>query len=151
MTITIALPTVCTSIAALSISGVSVRNTNNIPQSADFLGPFLAPQAVNFITNLTPARMSFGSNGVAAMDLSYDLNYVFVYAPQGGGLSEYDGYTALITAFLAVLTVIFNNDKITGLVDLTINTPPQIGTVEDPAGNQYWGALFTLHVLEQIQ
>ena len=79
MTIALSPVTVAASIAALSVSGVTIKDIDEIPDSANMLCPLVVPMS-NFITNITPQTQSFGSNGGAKVDFSSTLTNGCVYA-----------------------------------------------------------------------
>jgi hypothetical protein len=151
MTVTVSIATVANSIAGLSISGVNVKDIDEIPDSASMLCPVLIPQPNNFVSNTAFTFETFGSNGAAKMNLEYDLNYVFLYANAGTGVNAFAPYEGLISKLTTILVAIFSNDAITGAVDVKLGSVGDVGIITDPAGNEYWGVLFTLHVLEYVQ
>ena len=81
----------------------------------------------------------------------YTLNYVYLHAPIGSGISTYDIYKGLLTNVIAIFEAIFANDAPDGAIDLQLSTLSDIGTVTDPAGTEYWGISFSLRVLEHVQ
>jgi len=151
VTITSAFLTITNSIAALSITGVTIKDVDEIPQSAALICPVLIPQPNGFVSDFSQERVSFGSNGTAKMDFNYNLNYVFLYAEAGSGVGTFDIYSGLMTKLSAILVAFASNDKIDGLVDLETSGIGDIGIIQDPAGNQYWGILISLRVLEHAQ
>ena len=151
MAVTSSFSTITNSIAALSISGVTIKDIDEIPQSASLLLPILFPRPNDFVTEFSQQFMSLGSNGAAKINFEYNLNYVFLYAEAGSGLGTYELYNGLITKLSAILVAFASNDAITGLVDLQTSTIGSIGIVEGPSGQQYWGLMLSLHVLEFAQ
>ncbi len=151
MTITVGFSIVTNSIAALSISGVTVKDIDQIPTSASMLCPILFPQPNDFVTGITPTFETYGSNGGAKINMTYTLNYVFLECEAGSGISAFDAYNGLITHIAAILQAVLSNDAITGAVDITPHGIPNIGVIEDPAGNQFWGALLSFEILEYVQ
>ena len=150
MTVSSAFATIANSIAGLTISGVTIKDIDEIPQSAKLLTPLLIPQPDNWITDFQCEFQSFGSNGAAAMDFTYSLNYIYLHCPIGAGVATYDIYAGLITKLSAILVAIASNDALTGLVDLKPRIG-QIGVIQDPSGNEFWGVMFSLPVLEFAQ
>jgi len=150
MTIALNPVTVAASIAALSVSGVTIKDIDEIPDSANMLCPLVVPMS-NFITNITPQTQSFGSNGGAKIDFSYSLNYGFLYAEIGSGINGYAPYAGLMQKLELILETILGNDAISGLVDMKLESLSEVGTIEDPAGNQFWGVTFSLRCLEYAQ
>jgi hypothetical protein len=151
MTVTCSVNTVASSIAALSVSGVTIKDIDKIPDSAKLLCPVLIPQPNDYMSNTLMSFESFGSNGTAKMDLEYDLNYVYLHCEAGSGVNAFAPFSSLMTKLAAILVVIFSNDAITGLVDMKLNSVSNVGIINDPAGNSYWGVLVSLHVKEYSQ
>lgn len=151
MTVSINFETVTNSIAALSISGVTIKDIDEIPEDAAMLTPILFPQPSGFITDIAPSFETLGSNGAAKMNLEYTLNYVYLHAPVGNGINAFAPYAGMITKLAAIFVAIMSNDAITGLVDLKLNALPNLGVVASPNEVDYWGALISLRVTEYVQ
>jgi len=151
MTITSTIATVADSIAGLTISGVTIKDIDQIPDSARMLTPLLIPQPANFVTNLGVEFKTFGSNGGAKIDTTYTLNYVFLFCEVGSGLSSFTAFSGLVGKLEDILEAINSNDAITGAVDVKIGTIGNIGVITDPAGVEFWGLEFSLRVLEYTQ
>lgn len=151
MTVASNLSTISASIASLSLTGIINKGITAIPDTASMLTPIVFPQPNDYMTNVKPEFVSFGSNGTAKMDLSYTLNYVYLHCEIGSGLTTYDIYSALITNLVVIIVAIMSNDAITGLIDMQLGNISTIGAIKDPAGNQYFGVLFSLNILEHIQ
>jgi len=151
--VTIALNpiTVADSIADISISGVTVKNTSNIPQSGQLVLPILFPQPSGFVSDIVVENQSVGPNTSAAIDFSYTLHYVFLFQELGSGVSQLDPYQPLLEKLELILEAILENDAVTALVDMRLNGVDGLGQVEGPDGVQYWGALFSLRCLEFAQ
>lgn len=151
MTVSVNFETVTNSIAALSISGVTIKDIDEIPEDAAMLTPILFPQPPGFITDIAPSFETFGSNGAAKMNLEYTLNYVYLHAPVGSGINAFAPYAGMITKLAAIIVAIMSNDAITGLVDLKLNALPNLGIVTSPNDVDYWGVLISLRVTEYVQ
>lgn len=150
MTVSIGLATVADSISNLSISGVTIKDIDQIPDSAAMLCPLLIPQPNGFVSDINPEFQSFGSNAAQKMDLSYTLNYLYLHAEVGSGINSYLIYSGLITKLIAIIAAIMSNDKITGLVDMKLQSVSQIGVITDPSGAEFWGIQFSFRVLEYV-
>ena len=74
MTTDIKLEDLASAIADLSISGVTVRDIDNIPANAKTILPVLYPVPNGFVTDLAWSRESFGDDNVRAMNLTYILH-----------------------------------------------------------------------------
>ncbi len=151
MTITSTIATVADSISNLSISGVTIKDIDQIPDTARMLTPLLIPQPNNFITDLQVSFETFGSNGGAKINTTYTLNYVFLLCEVGSGLGSFAAFSGLIGKLEDILVAINSNDAITGAVDMKIGSIGNIGVITDPAGNEFWGLEFSLRVLEYTQ
>lgn len=151
MTVAVNIETVAGSIAALSISGVTIKDYDNIPDNAVGLCPVMLPQPNGYITDIAPSFESFGSNGSARMNLAYTLNYVFLHSEIGSGINAYAAFGDLMTKLAGIFVAIMSNDAISGAVDVRLQSVGNVGVVTDPAGNEYWGILFSLRVLEYVQ
>lgn len=151
MTVAVNLVTVADSISNLSISGVTIKDIDQIPDSASMLCPLLIPQPNGFVSDISPSFETFGSNGGAKMNLSYTLNYVFLHSEIGSGINTFAGYSDLMTKLAAIFVAIMSNDAISGAVDIRLQSVGNVGVISDPAGNEYWGVLFSFRVLEFVQ
>lgn len=151
MTVALNPVTVANSIAALSISGVTLKSVGAIPDTGEMVTPILFPQPNGFITDIKVVNQSFGSNTTAALDFNYTLHYVFLFAEAGSGLSQLDPYSPLIQKLELIWETIITNDAVTGLIDVRLEGVEGLGVIDDPSGNQFWGALFSLRCLEHAQ
>lgn len=151
MTITSTISTVADSIAGLTISGVTIKDIDQIPDSARLLCPLLIPQPDNFVTDISVSFETFGSNGGAKINTNYTLNYVFLFCEVGSGLGAFAAFSGLMTKLSAILVAIDSNDAITGAVDMKLNSIGNIGVITDPAGVEYWGLQFSIRLLEFTQ
>jgi hypothetical protein len=150
MTIASTISTVTDSIAGLIISGVTIKDIDQIPEAARLLTPLIIPQPNNFVTDLSVTFETFGSNGSAKINTNYTLNYVFLFC-EVGGLSAFAAFSGLIEKLSAILVAIDSNDAISGAVDVKINSIGNLGVITDPAGVEFWGLEFSLRVLEYTQ
>ena len=150
MTIASTISTVTVSIAGLTISGVTIKDIDQIPEAARLLTPLIIPQPNNFVTDLSVTFETFGSNGSAKINTNYTLNYVFLFC-EVSGISAFAAFSGLIEKLSAILVAIDSNDAISGAVDVKINSIGNLGVITDPAGVEFWGLEFSLRVLEYTQ
>jgi hypothetical protein len=115
------------------------------------LCPLIIPNPANFVTDVSISFETYGSNGGAKINTNYTLNYMFLFCEVSSGLGAFAAYSGLIAKLSAILVLINSNDAITGAVDVKINSIGNIGTITDPAGNDFWGLEFSLKVLEYSQ
>jgi hypothetical protein len=152
MTISVSLATVADSISKLSISGVNVKDINEIPEDASKVTPVLYPKPNGFVSAIKFSRATMGGGGTAKMDLEYTLTYRYLHAPVGGSLGLFSTYQGLITNLCAIVVSIMGNDNITGVVDMQLESVSDIGPLSDPAGStMYHGVDISLRVLEFTQ
>ena len=148
----ISLEQVVGAIADLDVSGVNVRDIDNIPTNAKTILPVLYPLPNGFITELTWTRESFGSDAVAAMNISYVLHYRYLHAVVGSGGGLLSVYAGMINNIVKILAALFADSNPSGAVDMTLVTISDIGALPDPSGElQYHGVDITIRVLEYIQ
>lgn len=149
--INVQLDTVANSIAALEINGINIVDIDDIPESAMMQTPLLLPQPNGFVSDIAPEFRTYGSGGAAKIDLQYTLNYLYLHAPTGSGISTFDAYKGLLENIILIFESIFASDVVSGAIDLQLSTMSDIGTVQDPSGNDYWGIQFSLRILEHVQ
>ena len=149
--INVQLDTVANSIAALKIDGINIVDIDNIPESAMMQTPLLLPQPNGFVSDIASEFRTYGSAGAAKIDLQYTLNYLYLHAPTGSGISTFDAYKGLLENIILIFESIFASDVVSGAIDLQLSTMSDIGTVQDPSGNDYWGIQFSLRILEHVQ
>lgn len=152
MTIANSLLTVADSISKISVSGVTVLDADQLPESALSRLPVLFLQPENPISDVTFERVSFGGGGTAKMDFTYTLNYRLLYSVVGSGGGLLANYSQMLAKVELILEAIFANDNLTGAVDVQLAGMNTNGPFTDPAGEiMYHGAEFSLRIMEQAQ
>ena len=152
MTADIKLEDVASAITLLNVSGINVRDIDNIPANAKTILPVLYPVPNGFVTDLAWSRESFGNDDTRAMNLTYILHYKYLHAVVGSGGGLLTVYARMIENIIKILQAIFTDSNLGGAVDVTLNTISDIGVHTDPAGElQYHGVDITLKVMEFIQ
>jgi len=139
--------TIAASVAALSITGVTIKGLTNLPAAVDAREcPVLAPSVNDppFMTGLSVDRDSFGG----LKTIRYTLNWKLYAGPVGQGRGLLDLYPTLVTKALAVLDAFISNDALSGSIDVTPEDLPQFGPVADPSGVQYHGAVISVRCME---
>ena len=151
MTINISFSTVADSISHLSISGVNIKDANEIPAKAEANLPVLFSRPVDFISDLSVTRVSMGSGGTAQMDGNYTLNYVFLHSvvgASGGVLSQYSDF---LSKLALIIVSILGNDNITGALDMQLQGISNLGPLVGPNGTNFLGVEIALRVMEIVQ
>lgn len=151
MTVTVALTTIADSISQMSISGVNVRDIDQIPENALSILPVFYPIPNGYITDINFKRQTTG-DADALMDLEYVLHYRYLHAAIGSGGGLLAAYSGLLTNLAAILKKILESSSQTGAVDVTLQSVSNIGPLSDPGGQtQYHGVDIALKVLEFAQ
>jgi len=150
MTVSLGFITVVNSISQLSFPGINVKDLDRIPQDGSLVLPVFYPRPDNFMTDWMPDTISVGTAAIAAINATYTLHYVFLFTDVGAGLSQLDVIPALGEAVKDILTIITENDVVTGLVDVKA-VIESMGVLQDATGAEYWGALIALQCLEYVQ
>lgn len=152
---TLLLATVTNSIAALNVTGLTIKDIDEIP--ARVLGrecPILYPEPLDFITGWEAQKMTFGRLTTVKWMMRYNLTYTLLYAPVGSGrgLELYAPTIAMACSFFDKL---MESHPITGaelVVPAGIGVP---GPIFDPTGpgtqgaEAFYGVRLTLRVEEQ--
>ena len=152
MTADVNLVAIADALSALQVSGVNVRDIDQIPENATNIVPVFFPIPNGFITDMVWERETFGADTVAKMNLTYVLHYRYLHAPIGSGGGLLAVYAGLIKNLVKILQAIFADSNLSGeVVDVSLNGISDIGALPDPAGNPFHGVDITLKVLEYIQ
>jgi len=150
----ISATTIATSIAALSVTGVTIKDLTGIPEAVYARDcPLLFPQPQPFMANLRLVRQSYGT-GTYKKDVLYTLRYVYLHCQVGSGRGIYDIYQDAIGKITAVIDTVLANDVLSGAIDIVpqdvINvgqlTGPPHADDEDPP--LYWGCELLFEVTE---
>jgi hypothetical protein len=147
MSATIDFTTVTNSIAALSISGVTVKDSDELTNALGGMFAMLVPVPDNFITGLRVVTVS--SNKVN-LDVHYDLHYRYFHCKPGVN-SLFSDYQNLLTNLAAITVAFSQNESLSGAIDNGAPTYGPIGTLQDNAGNVYLGCDLTIHVFQFLE
>jgi hypothetical protein len=145
---TLAITTVSTSIAALSVAGVTICDLGNIPPSGERVCPILFPDPENPISNLTVTRQSYGGGSSRLEDAEYDLNYIYLHCELGAGRTGLDFIEAAVQKVQLIFDAIEGVDVLSGAVDISFSPGIRVATIVDPSLKQYLGSNLTFHVTE---
>ena len=151
MTVDVQIGTVIGSIAGLSISGVNIKDIDEIPENAEMFLPCLFLNPDEPISEIAPEFVTTGSMGTAKMNLSYTLHYLYLHAKVGSSLTLNALLPGLITSLSLIFEAIMSNDVITGAVDIRLNAMPSIGVITGPTGAQFHGCALSFRVTEFVQ
>lgn len=149
---TINVATVWDSISALSISGLTIKDIDQVSETWEIRGATLYPNITNPLELQAPARQSFGTvAGGAKKDVRYTLNYIFAYAPVGSTRGVKDVMSGMFSMLALIYNAVTENDALSGTVDITPRIAAASTIVQDPVGNQFWGLALAFDVLEYYE
>lgn len=150
MSVSLYLQSITNAIAAISISGVTVKDSDEIVASWAGTPNILYPNPNDdgFITNFRIQYDSIMQGADAPMTIGYTLNYRFL-GTQIGDLATFPAEYANIVSKVAVIVnaLITVPAPYSGRVELTIGGVT-VGAKADPVGNMYHGADFALNITE---
>ena len=147
----LAFATITDSIAAISVSGVTIKDIDEIPESVAVRDcPIMYPEPDGFISGLTYTRDSTGPGSTALATVTYNMTYAYLHTKVGVGRGLFDIYGDMLTKVGLILDAIIISDGITGVVDLTIGGAIQFGAVPDPAGNMFIGTRLVFAITEFV-
>lgn len=142
--------TVATNIAALSVSGVTLKALSAIPENvAPRDCPIIYPRPDGFMSDLEVEVDSFGSSA-GKKTVRYTLTYMYLHSAIGEGRGLFDVYEDMVTKATAFVDAVISNDAIAGCVDITPTGITNFGPVADPAGGMFHGAQMPFVVTEFI-
>lgn len=145
----LAFDTVTNSIAALSVSGLTIKDVDEIPTNWDGRNPVIYPDPVDFITDMTAVMAAFGTGSVSRWDVSYTLTYVLLYARIGSGRGM-EKFAPAVQLAMDFVDAILINTVLTGAVTVKFEGMSTPGPVTDPAGNSFFGVRVRLRVMEFV-
>ena len=148
---TLQISTICDSISNLSVSGLTIKDLNEIPEAITGRDcPVIYPKPDGFVTNFEMVRDSFGGGPTAKMTVTYDLTYRLLGAPIGAGRGLFDSYSLMVEKVYAFIDAVLAVDTMDGLIDIVPADATAFGPVTDPAGGMFHGADVILHVMEFV-
>ena len=142
------IATIANAIAALSVTGLTIKDIDEIPPQADQSISTLIPLP-DYMTDFEVELDSFGGGSTAKMTVWYTLGYRLCYKPVGAGLDleYYDNMIALAAAFLDAVLAIETISGCEGIMPIGV---VNMGVVNDPADNSYIGCDIFLRVQEFV-
>jgi hypothetical protein len=132
----IQIAAVANSIQALTVTGLTIYDVDNIPAAVDVRQTAALIPLPDYITDVEIVRDSFDVKMTLTYTLHYRLFYKLAGAGRAGVIEYYDGMVDMIAAiwdaFLAIVTY-------TGGIDLMPVSVSGIGVVMDAAQNEFLG------------
>lgn len=143
------IATVVSSISALSVQGVTIKDVDGIPEEVHSrICPIMFPDPDNFVTNIRIEPQSYGQGTVGKNDVLYTLNYVFLYTPVGSDRYVTKNIAKLVDKTVLILNAFVANDAVTGSVDIEPRVSGEFGRMADGVGNEFFGVKIAIDVKE---
>ena len=144
---------IASGIAALSITGVTVKDITAIPEQVENrMCPILFPSPDGWMGggNGEPAEGSttFGTTTTRLWTFNRNYHYVYLHAPVGSSRGLMDMISAMSTKADAIITALTTLD-ITD-VDVKNVAIGEFGVLTDPAGNSFFGFTVDLTLRERL-
>lgn len=143
---------ITSAIAALSISGVTIKDVASIPQNVyDRDCPLLFPQPGSWMEGgqaLSENNTTFGTPSTRYWTSSHKLNYVYLHSEIGSGRGVADVYTDAVANVEAILTALITLD-VSG-VDVESVSNGSIGNITAPSGKRFTGCEISVSVRQRI-
>lgn len=152
MSFNLALSSVTAAIAGLTITGVTVRDTDKIAASWQSVSNVLYPNPSQdgFITGFTMAYDLYVDDTLSPVQVSYTLHYRFLGSQIGDMTNFSTAYGGVATKLATIIPAMVGAAM--AVADVTIELGEvTIGNKQDPAGNQYHGADFALNIVERYK
>jgi hypothetical protein len=148
MTVSLNLANVADAISSISISGVTVKDKDQIVGSWVSQPNVLYPNPDAWITNFGLQYDALMQGTTAPMTITYTLNYRLLGVQVGDIATFPASYSALVDKLILVINAIITNPApYSGKVEMRISGV-SIGARTDPAGNNYFGADFSVNISE---
>ncbi len=148
MTVSLNLANIANAISAMSVSGVTVKDKDEIIGNWTPLPNVLYPKPDGWITGFSIDYVTVMQGASAKMDISYTLNYRFL-GVQAGDISIFPAaYSALVDKLILIINAVISLDApYSGTVELKLGGV-EIGPRTDPSGNNFFGADIALNIVE---
>lgn len=151
MAIELGLETLVTNIAALNISGVTIKDLDAIPEEVTNRDKqILIPKPDGFVTGFNLERASLSTGASGQWDVRYSITYRYLHSLIASGRGLFDLYPSFVAKAVLIINAIMENDGITGVEDFTFRDIQNFGPIMDPLGNVFHGCDFVFDVLELI-
>jgi len=146
---TLSVVTIADSISKLSVTGVTIKDINEIPDSVnDGDCPMVIPKPDGFLSDFELERMAMASGTANVWNVEYTLTYRFLHSEIGLGLGILDAYPGMVDKVCDFIDRMLISDTITGAVDLTVEDISTFGPVADPSGKMFHGCDIAFRILE---
>jgi hypothetical protein len=146
MSSTIDIATVTDSISKLTITGVTIKDIDQIPSAIGAGTALLVPRPKDFVTNF---RVEYTDVTKQNMNVFYTLNYVYYHCALGNDI--FAAYPAMLTNMALIIKAFADDAKLTGAVDHNAGVVGPIGGVQDMAGNWFHGFVISKEIMQFLE
>jgi hypothetical protein len=150
--VTLSTANIAAGIAAISISGLTIKNITAIPEQVQPRDcPIIFPHPVQYIQGGAggeEGQETFGTPTTRFWLFNRTFRYLMLYTPVGstrGMVDIYGGFSAKIDAFMEAVAELDVTD-----VDVRNITVSELGVIEDPAGSKFYGCTIDIMVREKV-
>jgi hypothetical protein len=152
---TIQVRNVAKAISELNVEGLIIKDIDEIPAEVGQRSPAVLIPLPDFIGEFSMVRDSYGGGSSAAMTVNYTLGYRLLFQPIGTSramsLVVFLGLTEMIGLIWdAVLAIDVLDTDFDEVVDLVPTSITNMGIVNDPADNVFYGCDMTFEVTEFV-
>lgn len=141
---------VANSIAALSVSGVTIKDVDEIPAKVDPRASIIMPLP-NFATDWTHEVDSLGTGNSRMQTMWYTLNYRLCYKRVGAGrVSTIEHYAGMVAKAALFFDAVMAIDTFTGGVEMLPAGITNMGLVNDDSDNIFIGCDLAVRVQEFV-
>lgn len=143
--------TIATAIAALSVSGVAIKDLTAVPEAVVHRDcPILFPDAENFISLKGVDRQTLGDDSGAFKFVNYTLHYVFLHSQVGAERGLAKVAQDAISKLYAVIAALIANENALNATGLTPKHS-QLRVLLEPSGKlSFHGCRIDIDVQEWI-
>jgi hypothetical protein len=146
----LAISTIANSISGLTVSGVIIKDIDEVPESGDDRSAILYPKPDGFVTDLRVQPDSFGTASTRKYTVTYALHYMLVGSPIGSGRGIFDKYSDMVGKAFAVLDAAIAAVGLVGAVEFSVQGVSNFGPVADNSGNPWHGCEIAFLVTEFV-
>ena len=143
---------VVASIKALQVDGLTIRGLDDVADEVFARDcPVMQPRLVDFLTNFSLTRETFGEYDKAMMRARYRLNFTVFFSEVGEGRGMYEQLDGLLTIWGKTLDA-FITTRTLGNTAVLDNIPenPELSIVMDAVGNQFAGFHLPINIMEFV-
>jgi hypothetical protein len=147
MSTTFDIATVTNAISALSISGVKVKDTDEIADAIALGTQVLAPRARDFITDFRVDPVELSKQN---LDIHYTLNYIYYHCRTGTN-ALYGSYAPMMGKLALIVQAICADESLSGAMDNGMMNIGTIAAIDDGSGNFYHSIEISIPILQFLE